>query len=385
MTNGHKFVLEPVDTFFFPGHRPFNQDDPGLGEAEARFPPPPHVLAGCIRAAIARAQGWSEPWDDTAKALLGDGPFDTGGSTFGPPLIVRRDGTVDSVFFPAPAALFGHFTPKWPGEELEEVRLLVPCTGEAIESDADRLQSPRLPRSKDGAWRSLDGWWIRRNQLKHLLKDGSCTTEGLVAPSEIWRQRARVGVETDRVSHRAKDSMLYSVAFGQLAGETVGFGVAADLPKQAPAPPAGSLVPLGGRGRGTALGETGAALSTKVTPATLKVVDGLVHYMVILVSPAFLGGGPVPDEIDALPGTLVGAVHERPSMLGAWHHAAPEDRRYTRLHPAGSTWFFTSTEKPRALHAALEKIRKTGLGAHCKAGFGALVFGRWNPCTGETR
>lgn len=53
-------AVEPLDSFFFPDHRPFNQDDPGLSEAATRFPPPPHVMAGAVRFAIARRLGWDE-------------------------------------------------------------------------------------------------------------------------------------------------------------------------------------------------------------------------------------------------------------------------------------------------------------------------------------
>ncbi len=69
------FLILPWDTGSFRDARPFYQDDQGMAEAFSQFPPSQRTAVGSIRAALARAAGWSGRggWGDSVKALLGDG------------------------------------------------------------------------------------------------------------------------------------------------------------------------------------------------------------------------------------------------------------------------------------------------------------------------
>ena len=58
MSTSSVFAIFPNDTLFFRDGTPFNQDDAGLAEARSVFPPYPPVVAGALRAGMARTLGW---------------------------------------------------------------------------------------------------------------------------------------------------------------------------------------------------------------------------------------------------------------------------------------------------------------------------------------
>jgi len=103
------FAITPGDAWFFRDARPFNQADPAQMAVPSLYPPNPTTVVGLLRAALARACGWSGRgrWqgqipDDIARRL-GDGD-DLGGLRFSGPYVTTADGMP---LFPAPTLLFG--------------------------------------------------------------------------------------------------------------------------------------------------------------------------------------------------------------------------------------------------------------------------------------
>ena len=379
-------TLEPQDSFFFPDHRPFNQDDPGLGEAATRFPPPPHSLAGAVRFAIAQKLGWpgsgdwgqfQEPRGMALAAELGSGPFAAGCLRFGPPLILEGG----KPLYPVPRRLAGCLN-QW--GELEALALVGPGE-QAHHSDAPFERLPEVVAEKPETFKPLDGWWLTGPALKRVLEGKKPAKESLSSPGDLIATRPRVGIAADYAGHKARDGMLYAAAHGafRTADEprrfacrlaaTAASGLAADDL------PASAVIPLGSQGR-TALIDR----AEDVQPPRIVLQDkrrGWVHYTLSLLSPAWLEGGPIPTAIEALKDTVVSVVHDRPLLLGAWDRDAPERRQYQRLYPAGSTWFLEARgqEQVQAAKDLATRLAAPGkgIGEHRAVGFGAAVIGTW--------
>lgn len=379
-------TLEPGDSFFFPDHRPFNQDDPGLGEAGTRFPPPPHGLAGAVRFAIAQRLGWSGSgdWSEVAAPRgldlgqeLGSGPFEPGELRFGPPLVL--DG--GTLLYPVPRRLAGRLD-RW--GDIEDVALVGPGE-ERVASDIGFEHLPEVRAEKPETFQPLDGWWLSGPALKRVLEGKKPNKTSLRSPSDLIRTRPRVGIAADHAAHKARDGMRYAAAHGafrtaeepgrfacRLATTAASALLADDLP-------AATLVPLGSHGR-MALIDRSADIEPPMTVLHDK-KRGRVRYTISLLSPGWLEGGPIPTAIEKLDDTVVSATHGRPLILGAWDRDAPQRRRYQRLYPAGSTWFLEAERKAQ-VQAAKDLAKRLaepgqGIGEHVEAGFGAAVVGTW--------
>jgi len=405
-------AVEPLDSFFFPDHRPFNQDDPGLSEAATRFPPPPHVMAGAVRFAIARRLGWDEGWDEGMEARrqprhagqtgqealdqrpgdwcdfpqadgidlrkeLGSGPLASGNLLFGPPLLISGTDLEPEkeILYPVPRTLAGRFDRKG---ELVELALVRP--GEPVVSDIGLEALPDVDTADAQRFEPLTGWWLPKGALEKLLSGKVPQAESLRPPSKLMRTGARVGLQTDYANHRTQQGKLYAAAHGAFRAGKRRLRFAcrlaiADGKLTEDHLPAGTLIPFGSHGRGAEV----SACMDRAPPRPEGKTP--LQYWVSLLSPAWLKGEqPVPDEISNLPGRVVSAVHERPLMLGAWDRSAPSARAYHRLHPTGSTWFLKASKNDeRKVRDCIKKLAAAGqgLGRNTEVGFGAAVIGAW--------
>ena len=97
--------LEPVDTWFFRDGTPFAADSAPQDGVASLFPPHPASVAGALRAALARCNGWNGAgrWPTELDAVLGDGPDDIGALSVDGPFLLR-DG---QPLFRAPRHLLG--------------------------------------------------------------------------------------------------------------------------------------------------------------------------------------------------------------------------------------------------------------------------------------
>ena len=72
MTMERLISFDPIDSVTFRDGRPFEQDDQGLAESTALFPPHPPTLAGAARVALAAGVGIDAglDWSILSKKML---------------------------------------------------------------------------------------------------------------------------------------------------------------------------------------------------------------------------------------------------------------------------------------------------------------------------
>ena len=76
-----KLQLSAIDTWFFRDSTPFDKEDSSQAGVVGVFPPYPPTIAGAIRAALARRNGWDghSTWSsDALVTTLGHGPMTVG-------------------------------------------------------------------------------------------------------------------------------------------------------------------------------------------------------------------------------------------------------------------------------------------------------------------
>ena len=377
-----EFDLGPLDSFFFPDHRPFNQDDPGLGQAVTRFPPPPHVTAAVLRAALARQAGWrtGQSFGDIDGLIdrLGDGPFNAGKWRFGPPLLRIRH----ELYLPAPHALFGE---KDVDGHLKRLVMARPGSKQ-IWSD---WAAQTMLSTGDLAWQDAEnmaGAWLPSWQIETLLAGGFAPAADWIKTADaIMAERSRVGLAKHYGDDRAIDGMLYTASHGEMKNDARFTVICRPLGDETlPDEIAGGILPFGSHGRGAEISieENGESLET-LLPQTLHVAEGKVHVWIMLLSPALAEGG-IPAAIASL-GQVVAAAHGRCEIASAWDARANPDRRFERVYPAGSCWFLKIDAQEEQV---LDKLRQlvgpgVGIGEHCAVGYGAMLFGSWEPVRDE--
>lgn len=396
------FLIRPLDSLFFRGGRPFNQDDEGMADVSSVFPPFPGVLSGAFRAAVARGEGWREgaerswadgPGGDARKALLGDGPCDLGRLGFSAPIVLRaveEGGKVvgHEPLFGVPRHLLGRKAD--PGD----LRYLWPGT-ESLQTDQGSVRLLKMgPDTLRGA-EPLAKHLITGKGLEKLLHGLWPLPDGcLVGQESLWKPERRIGLERDAGRRTAKHGMLYAATHVRLArGVGLGLLVDEEAPEHSWEPQ--PLAPLGGFQRMVEIEEIGAPwpMPRSLTREELPRRDGEVRYLVVLTAPmpsSELGpgwrrpGGALARE---LPGRVVAACLDRPQWIGGWSDGfGRTDRGPLPLRPclaAGSVWFLEAT--PQELEAAAS-FPPQALGGETvrRQGFGACLIGRW-PGDGETR
>src|SRR5690625_5161089 len=161
------FQLSPIDSWVFGDGRPNNagEDQSDLG---CIFPPSPLTVVGAIRAAAARALGWSGmgDWEVGIKRVLGDGWSDLGPLQFMGPFLGNERGPL----FPAPFHLMGEVEPSgdWRPADLLEV-------GDSVVTShygGKSIHLPRLARLTGGDVIRLveaKGVWLTTRGLRAVL------------------------------------------------------------------------------------------------------------------------------------------------------------------------------------------------------------------------
>lgn len=358
------FSLTPLDAWFFRDGRPYNEKEANQADVPSVFPPPARTLSGAIRAALARANGWSGhgPWTAELNRAFGSGPNELGALQFTGPFLVK-DG---QPLGPLPRHLLGRTGERW-----EPVAFLHPDE-KTHPTDAGDLNLPVLgfpPGEKPDGLKPAETAWATTQALSTILQGKRPSATGIFMPRELWAHEGRVGLHRDETTLTTGEGALYSPAFVRLRrGVSLGVGIAGVPDALKPDLP--PLLPLGGESRLAQCGPwDGNPLPAPPPRESFKPdATGHIRFTAILLTP---GGFAAPD----LPGAeVVSACMGKPQFIGGWDSLKREPLPLQPFAPAGSVWFCTAaTADFAAIHARHGKH----LGPHAAHGFGNIVLGQW--------
>jgi CRISPR-associated protein Cmr3 len=303
-----KLLVRPIDTWFFRDGTPFDMGDPGQGGVRGVFPPHPPTVAGALRAALARANGWDGRgrWPASLCSVLGDGPDDLGSLRFTGPFLVGPKGPV----FRCPRHLVGQA-----GKDGRFEPQVFVAPGDAVDSDLG--PALRLPRLAPGRLEPGAGWWVGLAGLRKILRWEVPGAGDLLADDDLWAMEPRVGIARDPATRTVRDGHLYS-AWHVRPKAGVGLGVeVAGLPRDWKTP-AGASIPLGGEGRLGSCEET----ADDWLPRLDLPADGPPRVTLIPLTPllvkreAIVGGEALPGPGEA---RVASACIDRPLRIGGWN------------------------------------------------------------------
>ena len=369
------FELRPVDTWFFRDSTPFTAEATPQEAVGSVFPPHPPTVAGALRAALARRNGWNGagPWPRWMHSVVGNGPDDLGSLSFAGPVLIRNG----KPLFRCPRHVLGvaELNGRW-----EPRALLRP--GPAVRCDLGR--SARLPepaRSIGGErkQKSAGDAWLTASGLARVLRGRLPSASGrsseVVRDTDLWNAEARIGLERSGRTRTAVEGKLYSARHVR-PGRGVSLSVRVrGVPEDWRLPNA--MLPLGGESR---LAEcvwrkeefgSGVPLRLRVRPARMAV---------IAVTPLDLdpdvirGVRTVPGLGDA---RVVSACLGRPLRIGGWDSVASQPLPLRSYLPPGSVLF---VESASAIKPENEVSHSTGMcqiGARTNSGFGLAALGMW--------
>ena len=367
------FRLDPVDTLFFRDGTPFTADSAPQDDVNSLFPPHPATVAGALRAALARANGWNGHgrWPEAVGGVLGDGSDDPGMLSIDGPFLLRDE----RVLFRAPRHLLGATgAAGW----LPRV-LLRP--GPAVVCDlGGAVRLPEAPPSGEEtpALDTGDRQWLTAAGMETVLRGACPSATEVVTRDALWSEEARIGLERERQTRTAKEGMLYSTRHVRLKhGVSLGARVAG-VPESWTLP-FDRLVSLGGESR---LVE---CRPWRVDPALAVPRSPIIttrRVAVIALSPLDLnaavatGGQPllVPGGGDV---RIVSACLDRPLRIGGWNSLVRRPLPLRSVLAPGSVLFCEVAEPNRFLEAMTGRSGLPSLGERQAFGFGTVALGTW--------
>ena len=367
--------FDPLDTLFFRDGRPYHQGELSQAGVASLFPPYPSTLVGAIRAACARALGWSNGnnWSARIRSRLGD-RSDLGPLSFRGPVVVHSDSgrVTPECLFPVPANLIGSPANGAPPEKLT---FLAPGTSTACDLGPN-VRLPFAAAAPEGAKLLREsGWWITAAGLSAVLRNCRPSATTLLHRERLWALEPRVGIARGETTRTTSEGAMYSPGHIRLRrGVALAMevdGLPPDIVAALPAQP--HLV--GGEARACWLRYGAKPLSLPDLPE-FGPPSKTICYSVMLLTPADTGKPPRPGERDyaGLPGRIEGACLPHPQMIGGWDS---QERRPLALRPhlaAGSVLFLAA---PREAASQIEALHGAAIGSRTEWGFGLTVIGRW--------
>ncbi len=362
---GFEFVQ--VDTWFFRDASPFPAGSAAQNDVGGLFPPFPPTVSGALRAAYARANGWSGEmgkWGPDLDRKLGTGIADPGElGIVGPFVLLDRQ-----PLFEVPASLY-----KLEGDGNT---LLLACPGTPIECDLGKsVRLPHVDAGRPGRLIGVSGCMMNAQGLAAVLRGEAPEPSALVEVDDLWATEARIGLELDFESRTARQGMLFGTRHIRLR-RNVSLGVLqTNLPDGLDSP-SGQLCTLGGESRLAELADW--EWDPKVLRAGLESASeriSLVALTPLCISPEAVKGQ---RDIDGLEGVrVVSACTSGWVRVGGWDsvNSVPVDLR-SCLSP-GSV-LFCEVSRPEIVQQGLGRrdgIPQIGdLQAH---GFGGVAIGSW--------
>jgi len=360
-----KLQLSAIDTWFFRDSTPFDKEDSSQAGVVGMFPPYPTTVAGAIRAALARRNGWDgrSPWrSEELVRVLGDGPMSVGRLRITGPLVLYDGGPV----FPVSRHVVGRDR----GGGWMPEALLRPGP-DAVASDlgaVGRLPiAPADPAPTTAAIDTSSALWVTLTGLQRILHGDLPGAADLVPERALWAGEARVGIERAAGTHTVVEGALYSTRHVR-PDARVRLGVVVDG-----VPPDWStiddVIALGGESRLAACelwpARDGVSFDAPPRDAQTAVVIALTPVLFDTTAP---GSGL------SLPGArIVSACIDRPLRIGGWDSLARAPLPLRNAAAPGSVWF-CQLDDPDAFHASITNglVRA---GAATAMGFGLCATG----------
>ncbi len=370
--------FDPIDTLFFRDGRPYHGGELSQAGVASLFPPRPTTLVGAVRAACARAMGWTGGnWSAHIRSRLGD-RADLGPLRFRGPVVVRRSDSGPGAWeclFPAPANLI--YSPVQ-NDIPPDAALLAP--GPEIECDIG--SNVRLPTTVDppeGAKLLREsGWWITAAGLQAVLRNRRPAAASLVHGRKLWVLEPRVGIVRSETTRTTDEGAIYSPAHVRL-GKGVALAMETEgLPQEFVTARHSRPHPVGGEARTCWLRCGTEPLSLPGMP-DLGPPSNTIRYTATLLTPADTGQPPRPGEHDyaGLPGRIEAACLPRPELVGGWDsHEQGGAPLALRPHLAAGSVLFLEARWEAASRIAT--LHGAALGHRTAWGYGLTVIGRWD-------
>jgi CRISPR-associated protein Cmr3 len=339
------FFLESLDVLYLRGNKLFA--DAGA-HGEALMPPWPSLAAGAIRSRL-MAEGAS--LEALANFRL---------TQFG--LARHHDGEAIEHLWPLPADVIvsNEIT-------LVDATYLRPCpTPGGIASSHALPQLPTLQTEIPG--KPVVGLWLTGDGIAAWLAGRPLNAKHFVRSGDLWQTDPRLGIALDPMTRSAADGKIYTT-------ETIalkkGIGFIAAYEGSANQLPDGSLVRLGGDGRGAVVR---AVTQPSIAPDWAR-IEKESRFRLMLTTPGLFSGGWRPDGV---PATLVAASVSRAETVSGWDLVTNKPKPAQRVAPTGSVyWFEHFTGDLAALKAlALNGFPMEDPARHAE-GFGKLAIAPW--------
>lgn len=364
--------LQPVDTLFLRDGTPFSADGSPQEDVRSLFPPYPPTMAGALRAALARSNGWTGlgRWPKWLNAVLGNGPNNLGALMFGGPIILRRG----EPLFPIPRHLLGTVGERgW-----RPVACIRP--GPAAMCDlGPAIRLPLLPpEAKCEMLKAAPDGWLTKVGLVAALRD-KCLGEDEIVPSRtLWGEEERVGLEIDRSTRTSRDGLLFSTRHVRIArGVSLGMWIDG-VPDEGWVLPNGRLVPLGGESR---VAECRPWDTSEMRiDAPLREIEASQRLAIIALTPLDLDQAITcgRQKLEVGGGLrVVSACLDRPRRIGGWDSLRRRPLPLRSVLPAGSTLFCEAAEPRRLVRTVNEGAGLLRLGRRTEWGFGVATVGKW--------
>lgn len=363
---------EPVDTLFFREGTPFSAGSASQEDVGGLFPPHPASIAGALRAALARLNGWTGEgrWPEELNDTLGDGPEDLGALSLTGPFLLR-DG---QPLFPVPRHVLGSVEDgRWrPGVCLRPGTSIACDLGDAV----------RLPEAPSGngnpdELKAADGWWLSRPGLEAVLRGMIPETAHLFASRELWHEERRIGLERNDTTRTAQEGMLYGTRHVR-PGRGVTLGLRITGVPEGWSLPLDRIVPLGGESR---LAECRAWSEDAAIDMPLDEIAATRRLLVIALTPldleedVIVGRAKLTDLGDA---RVVSACLARPQRIGGWDSLGRRPLPLRSILPAGSALFCEAGDPDSFRKAFMASGGLPRAGARQRLGFGLVALGTWS-------
>lgn len=367
-----KLQISAIDTWFFRDGTPFDMKGSPQSGVVGIFPPHPPTVAGAIRAALARRNGWDghRRWSGKLAVILGDGPEDLGRLRISGPFVLRRGAPL----FPMPRHVLGRVEA---GGAWVPTALLRPAR-ERVLSDLGEERLLEIARDAVASGTSLRvgaGRWTTLEGLQRILRGQLPLAEEVIHESALWTGEGRVGIARDPDSRTVADGALYSTQHARPAVE-VSLGVDIDGVPPDWQWPKDDMLSLGGEGRLAACEAWDAKRELTLDGPARDARTAVI----VALTPVLLGNtGSEP----ALPGArIISACIERPLRIGGWDSGARAPLPLRNAAPPGSVWFCELDDTNTFRAAITNGLVRAG--AATAAGFGLCAVGsapRWEETT----
>ncbi len=363
-----KLLLTPIDTWFFRDSTPFDMGAAPQAGVRGVFPPHPSTVAGAIRAALARSNGWDGcgRWNGKLNGVLGDGYDELKRLAFTGPFVVRDSAPL----FPMPR----HVVVRHDGDgRWIASAMLRPSAGAACDLGTS-VQLPEIAGKPSDSIEKAAGasYWVTAAGLQQIVRGRLPAQSEAVHQNELWQEEPRVGIARGRATRTAADGALYSTRHARLS-PGVGIGIEVSGVPDDWKLPAGSMVPFGGESRLAACGPGTFEVSLEADEVAGESSGWVV---LIALTPALLDPDVMRGCSDLMAGTgtrAVSACADRPLRIGGWDSLRRAPLPLQNALPPGSTLFCDIKDRTLLRRQTTRGLLR--LGARQAFGFGLFAVG----------